>query len=149
MAAPHRIWAPESPAYDAFFKAARGDNVHDLEKALTPDIDINALQGDGFEGQAALHMAASFGTIGTIRFLLAHGADVNILEEDREGSSQPLHMAAYRADPNIVKLLLDSGSERDRKGMCDRTPLYRVLFGKVKGPTTSHRDYYATSRLRA
>jgi ankyrin repeat protein len=127
-----RIWAPESSAYDAFFKAARGDNVRDLETALTPEIDINALHGDGWEGEAALHMAASSGTIETLKFLLARGADVNILDETVEGSDLPLHMAACSANRDKVKLLLDSGSERDRKGMCERTPLHMVLWGKRK-----------------
>ena len=75
-------------------------------------------------------MAALFGTIETIRFLLAGVADVNIFDRDQAGHSHPLHNTAYRADPSIVKLLLDSGAERDRKGICKHTPIYRVLWGK-------------------
>ncbi|KAI9869798.1 MAG: hypothetical protein M1830_005079 [Pleopsidium flavum] len=132
MATVDRVWAPDSLAYDDFFKAACGNNVDDLNKALTPDININALQSDGFEGQAALHMAASNGNIEMVRLLLAHGADVNILDLDREGSSQPLHMAAYRARPDIVKLLLDSGAESKKAGFLGETALGQVLLNEAQ-----------------
>ena len=128
MATSERVWAPESPGYDAFFNAARGNDVSNLNEALTPDINVNALQGDGFEGEAALHMAARNGNLEMVKFLLAHGADVNVLDRDRDGSSQPLHVAAYRAQPNIVKFLLDSGAEKHMEGFMGQTALGRVLF---------------------
>lgn len=130
MAAADKVWAPESPAYDAFFKLARGNDVNELEKVLTPEIDINALQGNRFEGQAALHLAASIGNIEMVKALLAHGANINIFDQALEGCSQPLHMAAYEARTDIVKLLLDSGAERDAKGLLGELPLFQVLLHK-------------------
>lgn len=132
MAVADRFWAPESPAYDAFFNTARGDNVKELERVLTPEIDINALQGDGFEGQAALHLAASRGDIGMVKALLARGADINLFDQALEGGSQPLHLAAFGAHTDTVKLLLDSGAERDEKGLLEEKALFQVLLHKLR-----------------
>lgn len=132
MAVANKVWAAESPAYDAFFEVARGDNVYELEKVLTPEIDINALQGNGFEGQAALHLAASRGSIGMVKALLAHGADINLFNQALEGCSQPLHIAAFEARTEIVKLLLDGGAERDAKGLLEEKALFQVLLHKMR-----------------
>lgn len=142
-----RTWAPENSAYDAFFKAARGENVHDLETALTPEIDINALYGDGFEGEAALHMAASRGDIGMVKALLARGADINLFDQALEGGSQPLHLAAFGAHTDTVKLLLDSGAERDEKGLLEEKAMFQVLLHKLRVKPKTCRDNHAASRL--
>ena len=41
------VWAPKAPVYDAFFEVARGDDLNELKKALTPEININALEATG------------------------------------------------------------------------------------------------------
>lgn len=123
-------WAPpDSPSYTAFFDAARQGTVDEIRAAYTSEIDINALQGDGFEGMSALHLACFHnGDVEVVRFLLDHGAEVNILDRDRAGNSYPLHWAANRDRADIVKLLLDRGAEKSRKGFDGRNALGMVLY---------------------
>ncbi|KAK2879444.1 hypothetical protein FQN49_000879 [Arthroderma sp. PD_2] len=123
-------WAPsDNPSYRAFFKAARRGTVEQLRAAFTDDIDVNALEGDGFEGMSALHLACFYnGDLEVVKFLLDHGAEVNILDRDRAGNSYPLHWAANKDRADIVKLLLDRGAERDRKGFDGRNALGMVLY---------------------
>ncbi|EGD96948.1 hypothetical protein TESG_04372 [Trichophyton tonsurans CBS 112818] len=123
-------WAPpDSPSYTAFFNAARQGTVDEIRAAYTSEIDINALQGDGFEGMSALHLACFHnGDVEVVRFLLDHGAEVNILDRDRAGNSYPLHWAANRDRADIVKLLLDRGAEKSRKGFDGRNALGMVLY---------------------
>ncbi|EGE01373.1 hypothetical protein TEQG_08570 [Trichophyton equinum CBS 127.97] len=123
-------WAPpDSPSYTAFFNAARQGTVDEIRAAYTSEIDINALQGDGFEGMSALHLACFHnGDVEVVRFLLDHGAEVNILDRDRAGNSYSLHWAANRDRADIVKLLLDRGAEKSRKGFDGRNALGMVLY---------------------
>ncbi|KAF3481748.1 ankyrin repeat domain-containing protein 44 [Arthroderma uncinatum] len=123
-------WAPsDDPSYTAFFKAARHGTVEQLRAAFTSDIDVNALEGDGFEGMSALHLACFYnGDLEVVKFLLDHGAEVNILDRDRAGNSYPLHWAANKDRADIVKLLLDRGAVRDRKGFDGRNALGMVLY---------------------
>lgn len=123
-------WAPsDSPSYRAFFDAARHGTVEQMRAALTSEIDINALEGDGFEGMAALHLACFHnGDVEVVRFLLDHGAEVNILDRDRAGNSYPLHWAANKDRADIVRLLLERGAEKSRKGFDGRNALGMVLY---------------------
>jgi ankyrin repeat protein len=56
-------------------------------------------------GGAALHVAARYGTVETVRAVLAHGADI---DEDCGGT--PLYWAADQGRPEVVELLLRCGA---------------------------------------
>ena len=70
-------WAPsDSKDYHALREAVNDGDVRGVEAALKPTININALHGDGSEGQTLLHEAVFKSHVDVIRFLLAHGAHV-------------------------------------------------------------------------
>ncbi|PGH10770.1 hypothetical protein AJ80_07420 [Polytolypa hystricis UAMH7299] len=48
---------------------------------------------------------------------------ISALDRDVAGNSHPLHLAAREGHLDVVKLLLDSGAEKDRPGFNDLTPL--------------------------
>ncbi|KAI9777667.1 MAG: hypothetical protein M1816_004610 [Peltula sp. TS41687] len=83
---------------------------------LTGKIDVNALKGDGDEGQTALHIASANGHLEMVRWLLAHGADVSIYDRDPFGSAAALHFAACGAHVEVIRAFLDAGAEQRERG---------------------------------
>ncbi|KAJ4297789.1 hypothetical protein N0V90_005684 [Kalmusia sp. IMI 367209] len=70
---------------------------------------------------AALHTAAAFGRLDTMRVLIQHGADLN--EVDHEWNEwTPMHFAASRCQDKAMELLEQSGARSDVKDYEDRTP---------------------------
>lgn len=69
----------------------------------------------------ALHTAARWGRLDTMRLLIEHGAD---LEETRPGWSNwtPMHFAAARGEVEAMKLLEQSGASCDLKDAKGKTP---------------------------
>ena len=122
------FWAPaDNEEYRLFRQAAIEGDAQRLATVLNPNINVNALYGDGFEGQTVLHEAAARGHVDLIRYLLIHGASVNILDENQFGCSTPLFSAAQRAKVGAARILLDAGADISVRGPNDNTILSAVL----------------------
>lgn len=121
-------WAPaDSEDYQVFKQAASEGDVKRLAAALRPNVDINALYGDGLEGHTVLHEAALKGQREVIQYLLAHGATVDSHDSGPWGGSTPLIYAAQSAQVDAVRVLLDAGADIDARGPNDDTVLSAVL----------------------
>lgn len=108
----HRIWTDDdNPIYASFFAAVASGDAGNLNSTLVASVDVNALQGDGMEGQTALHAACAAGNTQIVALLLTNGADPNIYTADPYGECSPLHMSASRGYLAITKLLLDYGAD--------------------------------------
>ncbi|KAI4112929.1 MAG: hypothetical protein LQ338_008254 [Usnochroma carphineum] len=104
-----RFHAPEDSAeYEELFDAATNGDIERLEAALLPSMNVNALEADHAYGRAALHIAADWGNVTAIHFLLAHGANVNLRDSDGE---TPLHWAAFSARLDAIRALIDAGAD--------------------------------------
>lgn len=83
-------------------------------------------------GSGALHQAAAYGALDTMRLLIQHGADVNeILPRDSltrhvsgdlQATWTPIHFAASRGQVDAVKLLESNGARSDVKDKDGKTP---------------------------
>jgi len=94
-----------------FFDACSAGNVELLRSLLAADPGLvystDARHEHG--GWTGLHTAANHGQVEAVRLLLKHGADPNALEAgDR---TYPTHWAAAKAYLEIVRALLDAGSD--------------------------------------
>uniref|UniRef100_A0A8H7N1H5 Uncharacterized protein n=1 Tax=Bionectria ochroleuca TaxID=29856 RepID=A0A8H7N1H5_BIOOC len=70
---------------------------------------------------SALHAAARFRQLDTMRILLQHGANVN--EVDPNWSNwTPMHFAASKGQVDAMKLLGDVGARSDLKDANGKTP---------------------------
>jgi len=84
-----------------------------------PDL-INAYAPDGFQ---PLGLAAFFGHIDVVEFLLSKGAEVNSPSRNPM-RVMPLHSAIANKHTDIVKLLLDHGADVNAAQADDFTPLH-------------------------
>ncbi|SLM37254.1 Ankyrin repeat-containing domain [Lasallia pustulata] len=125
-------WAPESPHYEAFFSAVSCGNLKDVKTALIPTIHVDALLGDGFEGETAMHMASASGETDIVEFLLANGASIDIRNRCGVGLSTPLHYAASVGQYAVVRLLLDKEADLHLLGELDSPVLHTVLWNKPR-----------------
>jgi hypothetical protein len=78
-------------------------------------------RGTPIAGTAALHTAARFGQLDTMRLLMQHGAD---LEEVVSGWKNwtPMHFAASKGQVDAMKLLEEHGARKDSKDSDGKTP---------------------------
>ncbi|KAF2438456.1 ankyrin [Karstenula rhodostoma CBS 690.94] len=85
-------------------------------------IEMLLQHGTPIAHTAALHTAARFGELDTMRLLLQHGADLN---EVIVGWSNwtPMHFAASRGEVGAMKLLEESGARTDVKDDDGKTPV--------------------------
>ena len=99
--------------------AVRAGETKVVEKliSVTPDL----VKGHDLEGATALHHAAGFGNLATMKLLLDKGADVNAPNRRK---STPLFWALH--DEAKVRLLLAAGAKVDARSNDGRTPLYLV-----------------------
>lgn len=89
-----------------------------------PTINING-KFDGQQGNTALTIAISGGSVAVIELLLDHGADLEIA--NNRGFT-PLTLAI--AKPTIVKLLLDHGANVNTLSNTGNTTLILVVYGE-------------------
>ena len=102
-------------AIDAILQAANQGRTDDLRRLLDAHPDLIDARGDGFQKQTALHRAACANRHDCVRLLLQRGADVRV--RDFPDNAYPLHLAAAVADLEMVKMLVEAGS--DVQGMGD------------------------------
>lgn len=115
-----------------FFDAVTNGHLQEVKASLNSSINLNALLGDGLEGDAALHIAVAKNHVDVVQLLLASGAFVDVQAISRFGPTTPLHVAAELARPTLVKLLLDHGANPNAIGELDGTALHMVLFRTLR-----------------
>jgi ankyrin repeat protein len=108
---------PVDPKLAAVIAAVRSEPLAAIEPLLTANPDF--IKTPDAAGSTLLHHAAGFGAVGTMQWLLEHGADVNA--KNRRGST-PLHWAMH--DEAKVRLLLSRGANVNARQAEGRTPLY-------------------------
>ena len=74
-----------------------------------------------------LHVAAEFGQAAAARVLLEYGADAGLL--DKENEAIALCWAAFFGRPDVVAVLLQSGSEPNQRNKHGLTPLGCAVGG--------------------
>jgi len=132
---PCTVWATESADYKAFFDAVTNGHLQEVKASLNSSINLNALLGDGLEGDAALHIAVATNHVDVVQLLLASGAFVDVLAISRFGPTTPLHLAAGHDRPTLVKLLIDHGANPNTIGEMDATALHMVLLRTLRVDT--------------
>ncbi|KAI4932018.1 uncharacterized protein J4E92_003917 [Alternaria infectoria] len=78
-------------------------------------------RGTPIAGTAALHTAASFGQLDTMRLLIKHGADVEEVVPGWKGRT-PMHFAAWTGKVDAMKLLEEHGARINSKDEDGKTP---------------------------
>ena len=94
---------------------------------MRPDIDVDALYGDGLEEHAVLHEAALKGQNEMIQCLLADRTTVDIRDAGQFGGSTPLIYAVQCAQVDAVRVLLDAGADIDARAPNDKGVLSAVI----------------------
>lgn len=90
-----------------FHYAACAGDLARVKRSITPDLDLNTLFGDDWDGYSALHKAPP--NVDVFAFLLALGADPFVFSYP--GHEQPLHSAVEYAQPDVVRLFLGLGAD--------------------------------------
>ncbi|XP_002741889.1 myotrophin-like [Saccoglossus kowalevskii] len=86
-----------------------GDLDKVKEHVEQPGFDVN---GELSMGRTALHVAADFGQVDVIEYLLSKGADINL--PDKHGIT-PILAAIFEGHTDSVRLLLHKGASTDGK----------------------------------
>ncbi len=112
----------QSAASDVdIWKAAANGNIEAIKQHLAAGTDVDAKEPPG--GSTPLMVAATFGQVEVVKFLIEKGANVNATSND---GSTSLHGAAFFCHTEIVKLLLDKGTKVNAKNIRGETPLDAV-----------------------
>jgi ankyrin repeat protein len=69
--------------YEALMQAVVEGDVQRIAAALKPNIEVDAMYGDGLEGEALIYRAACLGHVHVIRYLLGHDAEVDVRNRDQ------------------------------------------------------------------
>ena len=112
---------PVDPKVTSFVSAIRNQDDRTVEKMLAADPAL--AQARDAANTTPLQHAAAFGSLGTMKLLIAKGADVNA--KNRRAST-PLHWAI--GDEARVRLLLQNGASVNVRQADGRTPLYLVAL---------------------
>ena len=104
----------ERQAIDALLEAAEKGHVEQLRQLLDARPDLINARGGNFQKQTALHKAAWRNQAACVRLLLDRRADVRI--RDYGDNAYALHFAAEAASFDIVKMLVEAGSDVVGKG---------------------------------
>ncbi|KAH9047945.1 ankyrin repeat-containing domain protein [Lactarius deliciosus] len=104
----------------------------DLEMArvlLDNGADINAVTTDGEHSfHRVFYSSYSSKTrVGIARLLVERGADVNILDNGYDDTLTPLHVASCNLDLELMRFLLDHGTNVNAKDNFGQTALYEVI----------------------
>jgi ankyrin repeat protein len=90
----------------AFMDAVKQSKFDKIRSAIANGIDINTFSE---EGKTALHIAAEWGNIEMIRFLIEAGANCEI--RDEIFGLTPLMTAAHHNLPEVIAALLEGGAD--------------------------------------
>ncbi len=86
--------------------------------------DIEALD---YRDMTPLIMAAQFGEMDIVRYLVEQGADVNATMPEADGEQTPLRKAIERGDYEMVLYLVENGAEVNHKNSFGWTPLMSAV----------------------
>ena len=103
------------------WKAAASGNIEAIKQHLGAGTDVDAREPSG--GSTPLLVAATFGRVEAVKFLIKEGANVNAASND---GATALHGAAFFCHTEIVKLLLGKGAAVNAKNVRGETPLDAV-----------------------
>lgn len=95
-------------ANNRFIMAAARNDVREFNQFMAKGQELAALHSE--LGYTALHAAADFGAIDTLKLLIRSGVSLNI-KDCRKGQTA-LCFAALSGRAEVVKLLLDAGADR-------------------------------------
>ena len=109
-----------SPDVDIWQAAAAG-NIEALKQHLEAGTHVDAKDSPG--GSTPLIVAAAFGQVETVEFLIDKGANVRATSND---GGTALHGAAFFCRTEIVNLLLDRDAVVDARNARGETPLVSV-----------------------
>jgi len=112
--------AAAAPDVNIWEAAARG-NIVAIRQHLEAGTDVDAKEPPG--GGTPLLVAATFGQVEAVKFLIEKGANVNGTSND---GATALHGAAFFCHTEIVKLLLGKGAVVSAKNIRGETPLDAV-----------------------
>jgi len=104
----------EQEAITAILDAAEHGRVEELGRLLDARPDLIDARGGNFQKQTALHKAAWRNQQACVALLLERGANVRI--RDFGDNAYALHFAAEAADFEIVRLLVEAGSDTVGEG---------------------------------
>jgi ankyrin repeat protein len=90
-------------------------------------------RGMPIAGTAALHTAALYGQLDTMRLLMEYGADLEEVIPGWEGWT-PMHWAASRGKVDAMKLLEQHGARKDSKDEDGKTPAQLLKKRKTTWP---------------
>lgn len=96
---------PELQLLHEFYHSVVSGDLGRMKLAITPDLDLRTLFGDGGDGDTALHLSVLH--LDIFGFLLALGADPFALSWP--GHEQPFHTAAAFGMAEAVQLLIRHG----------------------------------------
>ena len=127
--------ASTSASYKSLIKAAESGDLEAIRSFIAAGADVNQRKTEN--GATALHGAAAFGRVDSIKLLLENGAGIELRNKD---GSTPLFIAAFFCQEGAVKTLLKAGADtdaRDNKGTSPRDvvqtpwnivePIYKFL----------------------
>ena len=112
---------PVDPKLVNLISAVRSSDLHRVKQLVdeTPELVTAHDQA----GSTALHHAAGFSNLATMKFLLDHGADVNAANHRK---STPLFWAID--DESKVRLLIDRGADVNARTVDGRTLVYQAAL---------------------
>ena len=108
------------PDLDLFEAAALGEKKVVRQHLEKNSELVNSFSADGF---TPLGLAAFFGKVEIVEYLLKKGADPNIAANN-QFKVAPLHSACATGNIEIVKILLTAGAYVNSRQMQDVTPLH-------------------------
>lgn len=111
---------------------ARGAELNAFEAAAAGDLELLArhldedpalLRAYSHDGWTVLHLAAFFGHVPCVGWLLGQGADQTIFSRGHE-ANLPLHAAAAASRSEVCRLLVEAGSDPNARAGGGWTPLH-------------------------
>lgn len=127
-------------------KAITSINIKKIIKHVKNGADVNIRNDSGYY---PLHIAASKGKIGAVKYLVRKGAEIDAISfppqkddralvlGDKFSGLTPLHMAALYGQTEVVKYLLKKGanpnfSQPEAGQLAGHTPLYEAAYRGYK-----------------
>lgn len=109
----------------AVIEAAKARSGEALKLLLANHLDVNFKGGNG---STALGEATILGNVENVRTLLKAGAKTDARVSS--GRYTPLMLAAMRNDPQLVRMLIDAGSEVDARDVVGSTALMWAAYSE-------------------
>jgi len=113
--------------FEEMKKAIQSNNIAKVEELV--NLNLRYVTVANSVGETPLYMAAYFGHLAIINYLVDNGADIN-LQEPRAGWS-PLHMAISQGKTDVVEYFINQGADWNMQTRYGDTPLI-LAFRKNK-----------------